>query len=164
MFRRLLYTAAPTSGSFAAAFQHLLPPPFFFFFCRGCFSLNRILQTHGVEPAAWLGVPPQTQPSSRGAVSPMSFTQTSQAARLLKTPAAMPTTRFPASSARFLLENVTTAPTAAGEGVSETHKHRQSGEELHVVLPSPHGIVQCLPAQTRLSGPEQQRQEGVTTA
>lgn len=66
MLGRLLHTAVPTAGSFAAAFQH----PLSLSFGRACFSLNRVLQTRGAEPAAWLGVPPQTRPSSSRAVSP----------------------------------------------------------------------------------------------
>ena len=41
---------------------------------------------------------------------------------------------------------------------------RQSGEVLHIILPTPSGIVQCLPAKTRLLGPEQQWQEAATPA
>lgn len=71
---------------------------------------------------------------------------------------------YPAPPSRSSLEGVTAAPHLWWEGVSGTEwdaverlrlgAAESQGEILHIILPAARGIVQHLPAKTRLLRPE----------
>lgn len=76
---------------------------------------------------------------------------------------------YPAPPSRSSLEGVAAAPHLWWEEVSGTERDaverlrfgaaESQGEILHIILPAARGVVQQLPAKTRLLGPQQQRQQ-----